>query len=297
MSFTPLSTLGQTTPHYSTPSSSTVTDNSAVANIRTTYTSYSSSYSVSGGCTWWASARSIKVGGYTFSGLGNASNWYDNYRSTKYPPSSYNSIAAGDILCFDDGGLGHVAFVESRNGNSLLVSEAANTSNHPSWLCIWWVDISSLAAGHHWWWSSESFEGFLRNVTSGGGDDPDNPPDPQPGGHWEWVEETIVITTHYQYDYASKWGGDKSINGLHNLYGGDDGTQDLPLAPSPSPSTSRYNQMWEPINCFTEERTLTYDSTGHPVWSAWTLVYSGSNNVPVGTYAPLDGWEMDWGDD
>ena len=297
MAFSPLSTLGQTTPHYSSPSSSTVTDNSAVDSLRSKYTSYASSYAVSGGCTWWVSARSQHVGGYSFGGLGNACNWYDNYTGTKQPSSSYNSISAGDVLCFDDGGYGHVAFVESRSGNSILISEAANSNNHPSWLCVWWVDLSSLAAGHHWWWSSESFEGILKNITSGGGDDPDDPPEPQPGGHWEWVEETIVTTTHWQANYTEAWNNGRSINGQHNLYSGNDGTQALPMAPMPSESTSRYNNVWEPINCFTEERTMTYDSTGHPVWSDWKLVSSGSNYVPVRTYAPLNGWEMEWGDD
>lgn len=303
MAFTPLATLGQTTPHYSSPSSSDVTDSSSVRNVRTNYESYSSSYGISGGCTWWCSARSQKVGGYSFSGLGNAANWYNNYTGTKYPKNYYNSIAAGDILCFDDGGLGHVAFVEARSGDSILISEAANSSNHPAWLCVWWVSISSsLANGYHWWWSSESFEGFLRNATSGGGTvDPDNPPEPLPGeqGHWELVTYEKVVTTHYQYNYTSHWNNGRSINGAGDagLYQGDDGTQDLPMAPSPSQSPNRYNQIWEPINCFTEERTMTYDGTGHPVWSEWTIVDQGSNTVPVGTYAPLPGWNMEWDDE
>lgn len=41
-----------------------------------------------------------------------------------------SDIEEGDVLCFDNGGFGHVAFVESKSGSTIRVSESAAGSNN-----------------------------------------------------------------------------------------------------------------------------------------------------------------------
>lgn len=238
--------------------------------------------------------------------------------------SSISNVEPGDVIEYNDYS---ICFVESGKGSNAVCSHSWFTTasgrahNTNGEMKRYATDATGTTASSVWnyclskwpgrcWfthtaggYTSGTFRVAYRPPGGGGGGNPDEPPvdPPTPGqtGHYEWVSETVEVYEPGSADYTSAWGGGWSINGAGqaSYYKGNDGTQDLPMAPSPSLSPNRFDQYWSPINCRTEERSLSYSSTGAPVWSSWVVVDSSSNaEIPVGTYAPLPGWKMEWED-
>lgn len=271
-----------------------------------------------GQCTWYAHGRAAEMrgnlgaaaprgNGSSPGGYNNANTWDDPgyYGGHWSATSNWSDVRVGDLVVFDadssGGGPGHVAVVESKSGDTGYLSSfnggrwAGGAYNELSLGTIAW-SVGSNFNG----WSNAVFSGYLINHIdvvdgSGGGENPDEPPDPKPGGHYVWVEETITIVTTGGYDYT----GNIYECGT-GTFGDQSGTQDTPQAPHKiSSSTSRINQRWEPFIMYTDERTLTYTPDGKPVWSNWETKYTGQDNFPLGSQPTYgNGWEMEWrGDD
>ena len=297
MAFTPLSSTGTAPQTWEAPYSSYVAGvkNAAIRDFTSSYDPTQ--------CTWWASGRSLNAGlKGDFESLGNAYSWSWNYSGTKVWTWSYSSVSPGDIIVFsfNGGQPGHVAFVESVSGNTMRVSEAANSTAHPMWLGVF--DISNWGGGNHWWWSSEQFVCILKNSGSGSGGDidpvtPEPPPDPpSPGeqGHWEPVYEDVEV----EFDTDDFYMTDR-YECSPTSRAGDSGTQDAPMAPKWwGTATTRHDFKWEPLICYTDERILTYNQSGQPVWGPWEEIASWENTVPenmIGVPNWWDGWVKDWG--
>lgn len=100
----------------------------AQVTTQTSSTPYTSSQTVvrqSGGantyaygwCTWWVKEKRPDIGGY----WGNAVNWLSSASAAGYSIGS--APAAGAIAYSPEGSYGHVAYVESVNGNTVTISE------------------------------------------------------------------------------------------------------------------------------------------------------------------------------
>lgn len=82
-----------------------------------------------GYCTWHVANRRAQTGRPIPSNLGNAITWVSRARAAGMTVST-EPVAGAVIYHRNIGGLGHVAYVESKNGDgSLLVSDM----NYPSW--------------------------------------------------------------------------------------------------------------------------------------------------------------------
>ena len=280
-----------------------------VASDRNFYTNWNPSNATQ--CTWWVYSRAKHCNIYDFGGYPNAVDWqYFNV------PKSYNmtNLSAGDVIVFgahsSTGQPGHVAFVEHVSSYGLTISEAANSTNHPWWLGVFvfnWSDFNRMTNNgtKHWHWGEDVFACVLKVGGGGSGgeidevpvDKPEKPPEGKDPESGEWVE---VWTKGYEtLDTGSTY-----LTGRYecapNSRAGDSGTQDEPKAPKWWGSAStRTNFRWNPLTCYTEERTMIYDSKKERVWSAWEEVAAADNYVPENQIdVPYwwDGWLKDWED-
>ncbi len=114
--------------------------------------SFASSFAFSGGntysrgyCTWHAANRRAQIGRPIPNRMGNAIRWASNARAAGYAVDG--NPRAGDVLWHRNiGGAGHVAFVESVNGDgSLLVSDM----NYPSWGRVTYRTVSTGEFGNY----------------------------------------------------------------------------------------------------------------------------------------------------
>ena len=146
-----------------------------------TLPNFNSAYGAGGGCTWWASGRSVMVGGKSWSGGGNAANWFGTFGGVSSGEASASDFEAGDLLDFSDGA-GHVLFIEDISGDTMYVSESAAGSNNKWVLLMSPQSISRLiSTKRHWFWG-EPWLGILKNNVSGG------------GGHWETKTYNVNIS-------------------------------------------------------------------------------------------------------
>lgn len=76
-------------------------------------------------CVGYAYGRAYEVlGSNPGLSTGNAANWYKH--ADKWPRVKPADIQAGDVICWDDGGCGHVGFVETKNSDgSFTISQSA----------------------------------------------------------------------------------------------------------------------------------------------------------------------------
>lgn len=123
-------------PNGSPRSTSTASRSRGTRSSNSSNLSFASSFAFSGGntysrgyCTWHAANRRAQIGRPIPNRMGNAIRWASNARAAGYAVDG--NPRAGDVLWHRNiGGAGHVAFVESVNGDgSLLVSDM----NYPSW--------------------------------------------------------------------------------------------------------------------------------------------------------------------
>lgn len=85
-----------------------------------------------GNCTWWCEGRIYETQGTHHGGMGNGVDWYDNYSGNK--SRNANSITAGDVIVFSDGGYGHVMFVEQVDSDGTIhISQSAASSRISAW--------------------------------------------------------------------------------------------------------------------------------------------------------------------
>lgn len=221
---------------------------------------FDSAYSVSGGCTWWASGRSVMSGGPSYPNK-NAANWFDTYGGEGGIPAkdvSASDIEPGDVLCFDDGGFGHVAFVESVSSSSIHVSESADGTNNYNIVMMSSQSISSLISNkHHWFWSDEKFEGVLKGsgVAPGPdppepGPDPPDPPGPDPGGRWEY-DHTEYVTIDRTLCNDQQNPDVPSAEEASGIYPTGEDIQDV---------------RWDSIYYYTDERQIHYNHKSIGYW-------------------------------
>ncbi len=141
-------------------------------------------------------------------------------------------------MVFDDGGYGHVVFVEAVKGDQMLVSEAANSKNHPGWLRCQWESISALNNNKcHWLWSDEKFKGVFNSGASGG--------DVTIGDNGGEFMESVEVYVERQ----------------------DVSDQKNPSIPDPS-SLGYEDGEWVSQTSYTMERTTEYDESGDASWSS-----------------------------
>lgn len=93
------------------------------------YTYYNCPYpenTYNGNCTWWCWGRLHETMGTYLPNYGDAYNWYSRYAADggSVDPNA-NNIQPGDIIVMEDGGPGHVAFVEQVVGNTVYISQSA----------------------------------------------------------------------------------------------------------------------------------------------------------------------------
>lgn len=248
-----------------------------------------------GGCTWWASGRAAMAYGNNWSGASHAASWFSMLGGVRV--SSWSEISEGDILCFDNGGYGHVAFVEAIGPSDIYVSEGASGDNNWNVIMMSHHDHGWFNSGHHWFWSKEKFQGVLKGDGSGGGVTPSpvEPDAPTPSGYTKFkltVQKIDWVTVFHDYTSIYECGNNPT-------FGHDSGNQDEPKAPTHiSSSSSRRDQRWEPFNMYTYERKLTYKSDKSENWSDWDMKYSGSSNFPLGSQPQYgNGWEIEWNDE
>lgn len=76
-------------------------------------------------CVGYAYGRAYEVTGSDPKlSTGNAANWYGH--KDKWPRVKPDQIQPGDVICWDDGGCGHVGFVELRNSDgTFTISQSA----------------------------------------------------------------------------------------------------------------------------------------------------------------------------
>ena len=227
-------------------------------------------------CTWWCACRTDDAGlnAGKLSGLGNARSWWDRYSGdTSEDPSD---VSPGDIIVFryrdsSTGQPGHVAFVESRSGDSMRVSECANSTNHPWWLGVKDVSISSsIGSGNHWAWNDEKFLGILKN--GGGG-----------GDKWDSEPYSVAKTQCDNQD-------DPGFPRADDIKRGD-------VSPTgeyrPSEwSTDDKDSTWQVY--YTETRHFIYNDSGEGSWSPWVNEATYNSKIDSGARFLID-WD-DTGD-
>lgn len=228
-------------------------------------------------CTWWVWGRVDEAQNIQLPPWSNAEYWYARAQAAGYDVGGIYTAKPGDILCwghrYNPDTVGHVQYVESDNGTTLTVSESyASLSSPPAYVTI---DKSNPTYGRG---DGFPFQGVIHLSGGGGG-----------SGHWETilVEQTPVDYTGTIYECGV------------GTFGSQSGTQDSPQAPTViHPGGDRENERWEPFIMYTDERTLTYTSSGQPVWSNWETAYTGSENFQLGLQPAYgNGWEMEWEDD
>lgn len=85
-----------------------------------------------GNCTWWCEGRIYETQGTHHGSMGNGVDWYNNYSG--YKSRNANSITAGDVIVFSDGGYGHVMFVEQVDSDGTIhISQSAASSRISAW--------------------------------------------------------------------------------------------------------------------------------------------------------------------
>lgn len=105
-----------------------------------------------GNCTAYAYGRVYETQGINLNINGNAGDWW-YYSSSN---SKHSQVAsAGAVLCWSDGGAGHVAFVEKVNGDgSLVISESGYYSFR-------WRKRTVTKTDGYGWGGSYTFQGFI----------------------------------------------------------------------------------------------------------------------------------------
>ncbi len=247
-----------------------------------------------GECTWWVWGRVDEVQDIQLPGWGDAENWYKRAGDAGYSRGGIGDAQPGDILCWghrdNPDTVGHVQYVESVTSTTVTVSESYHgVSNPPLYV--------SISKSNPTYGRGDGFP-FQGVILLGGGVSPEPPPEPPtPGeeGHYEPVYEEIEVTHTTEGTYLTD-----IYECSENSRAGNSGTQDQPRVPKWwGTATSRHNFRWDPLTCYTQERTLTYDSLGNSVWSAWETVSQEDNYVEearIGTDQWLSGWEKDWGE-
>ena len=87
-------------------------------------------------CTWYAWQRAYEKVGVALPGFtGNAKGWYAGAKNKGYAVGDANSPRENSIAVWTDSSFGHVAFVESVNGNNVTISEAGRDWGRSAYSC------------------------------------------------------------------------------------------------------------------------------------------------------------------
>lgn len=277
-----------------------------------THNSYTEAQRQEGDCTRYCFNRTSYVfgGKPCVTSWGNASGWMQASGATLGTGwvRSYAAPGAGDVaVLMEVGGVqgadwspGHVLFFET----SSIISQS--NVRYPGGDRSWNTDVfhaglfscvsktgSEIAGGY----LGMNYLGCLHYTGGapdpGGEEDPDNPPYP----------DAVWVPGHYEYNTVTSSGGYDYTGSIYECgtgtFGTQSGTQDAPQAPTViHPGGGRENERWEPFIMYTDERVLTYTSSGQPIWSNWETVYTGSENFQLGLQPAYgNGWEMEWEDD
>jgi len=246
-----------------------------------------------GECTWYAHGRAAEMrgnlgaaapygNGSAEGGYNNAYNWYTNYGGHWSPTDNWDDVQVGDIVVFGAVSPGHVAVVESKSGNSAVLSAFNNPGagyKHLSLGLLPWTAYGNFVGPSYTWGDTDGkWRGFLINhidpiLSDGGGSS---------GNTW---------TVKYRNAYVC------GIGDSSGTFKDSSGNQDQPLAPMVIHygSSVRNNERWEPFNSYTDERTLTYNENGELVATNWEIKYQGSENFELNNQPEVKaGWNLEW---
>lgn len=82
-------------------------------------------------CTWYAKGRFDEVHGVMLETSGDASEWFYNDFSDQLADTDPD-LRNNSIACFDDGGQGHVIFIEKVYSDGSFTFSESNCKNHTS---------------------------------------------------------------------------------------------------------------------------------------------------------------------
>lgn len=96
------------------------------------YTYYNSNSAYNGNCTWWCNGRVKETTGIELGNIGNAWEWYDNYKGEK--DTNADNARVGDVIVLKDSSDGHVMFIEQIDDDGTIHISQSAYSRRACWV-------------------------------------------------------------------------------------------------------------------------------------------------------------------